>query len=239
MAEGLKMEKLIRHIKFHLNFDPIRLQNDVATILSDQWISHYNTNDYIGDWSSIALMSQGGKSDNIYALQRNDEAVLGTEVLDSCTYFKEILDQFKFQKTAVRLLRLAAGAEIKPHKDHCLGYEDGCFRIHIPVITNPDVTFILDNKRLIMNEGECWYIDANFTHSVNNRGKQDRIHLVIDGIRNEWTDKLFFQHANANEFEKPIPKMTNEQIALMIQELEKMNTPIANQIIADLKKTNK
>ncbi len=230
------MSELIRSIKFPLVFDTKRLKQDVENVMSQKWINHYNTNDYKGDWSSIALMSQGGKSDNIYALNTGNSEVLYTDVLLSCDYFKEILERFQFKKTSVRLLRLSVGAEIKPHKDHCLGYEDGCFRMHIPIITNSEVLFILDNKRLIMNEGECWYIDANFTHSVSNHGKEDRIHLVIDGIRNEWTDALFFQQATENEFVRPIPKMSSEQKELMIQELKRMNTPTANQIIDDLLK---
>lgn len=230
------MNELVRSIKFPFNFDSERLQTDVAKVLSKNWISHYNTNDYDGDWSSIALMSAGGKSDNIYALSSTSAEVIYTDVLEDCSYFKEILEQFAFQKTAVRLLRLAVGAKIKPHKDHCLGYEDGCFRIHIPVITNPEVEFILDNKKLFMKEGECWYIDANFTHSVANRGKEDRIHLVIDGIRNEWTDALFFKQASSENFEKPASKISKEDTLKMIAELQKMGTPIAAQLITDLKK---
>ncbi len=228
------MTELIRHIQFPLYFDTNLLKNDINKVLSTNWIKHYNTNDYEGDWSSIALMSQGGKSENIYALPSNNDEVTFTEILDACQYFKEVINQFKFQKTSVRLLRLSVGAEIKPHKDYCLGYEDGCFRIHIPVITNDEVEFILDNERLIMKEGECWYINANFTHSVANRGTNDRIHLVIDGIRNEWTDELFFKNAKKEGFEKKVIQNTKEEKEKIIQELRKMNTSVADKLIADL-----
>lgn len=228
------MTELIRHIQFPLYFDTNLLKNDINKVLSTNWIKHYNTNDYEGDWSSIALMSQGGKSENIYALPSNNDEVTFTEILDACQYFKEVINQFKFQKTSVRLLRLSVGAEIKPHKDYCLGYEDGCFRIHIPVITNDEVEFILDNERLIMKEGECWYINANFTHSVANRGTNDRIHLVIDGIRNEWTDVLFFKNAKKEGFEKKVIQNTKEEKEKIIQELRKMNTSVANKLITDL-----
>lgn len=228
------MTELVRYIKFPLLFDKELLKKDVSKVLSDNWVKHYNTNDYSGDWDSIALMSQGGKSSTIYALPSNNDEVIFTEILDTCLYFKEVINQFKFQKTSVRLLRLSVGAEIKPHKDYCLGYEDGCFRIHIPIITNSEVEFILDNTRLIMNEGECWYINANFTHSVANRGKEDRIHLVIDGIRNEWTDELFFKNAKKDGFEKKIVQNTKEEREKIIQELRKMNTPVAEKLISDL-----
>lgn len=228
------MDKLIRSIKFPMVFDVEKLQNDLAKIINKNWTDHYNTNDYSGKWTSIALMSESGKSDAIFASVNSNEKLVATEILDSCTYFKEILDGFLFEKTAVRLLQLAVGAEVKPHSDNCLGYEDGSFRLHIPIITNPEVEFILDGKRLVMNEGECWYIDANFIHSVANRGSEDRIHLVIDGERNEWTDALFFREASQDEFVKPARTMSEEQKQLMMAELSRMNTPAANQILKDL-----
>ncbi|MBP1224416.1 aspartyl/asparaginyl beta-hydroxylase domain-containing protein [Flavobacterium sp. 1355] len=228
------MDTLIRSIKFPIVFDTEKLKNDLSKIINKKWTDHYNTNDYTGKWTSVALMSKDGKSDTIYALSSDNDKIVNTEILDSCTYFKEILDGFLFEKTAVRLLQLAVGAEIKPHSDHCLGYEDGSFRLHIPIITNPDVEFILDGKRLVMNEGECWYIDANFEHSVANRGKQDRIHLVIDGIRNDWTDDLFYKEASETQFHKPKTVMSEEQKLLMIAELRKMNTPAADDIIRTL-----
>ncbi|PKB18668.1 aspartyl/asparaginyl beta-hydroxylase domain-containing protein [Flavobacterium sp. 5] len=229
------MEELVRTIKFPIVFDTERLKTDVQKVLELNWIDHYNSNDYSGKWTSIALMSQSGKSDAIYAFPNGNEPIVNTEILDSCEYFKSILNGFLFEKTAVRLLQLAVGAEIKPHSDHCLGYEDGSFRLHIPIITNSEVEFILDGNRVIMNEGECWYIDANFIHSVANRGKNDRIHLVIDGIRNEWTDKLFFTEANPNQFIKPKDIISEEQKQLMIAELQLMNSSIANDLIKEIK----
>ncbi len=228
------MDNLVRSIKFPIVFDVLKLQRDLAKIISADWIDHYNTNGYSGKWTSVALMSPSGKSGAITAMPKTNETLIATEILDSCTYFKEILDGFLFEKIAVRLLQLAAGAEIKPHTDNCLGYEDGFFRLHIPVITNTGVEFVLDGIRLIMNEGECWYIDANFIHSVANRGAQDRIHLVIDGIRNDWTDAMFYKEAAREYFIKPAPVMSEEQTKLMIAELRRMNTPAAHKILKDL-----
>ncbi|WP_269235764.1 aspartyl/asparaginyl beta-hydroxylase domain-containing protein [Flavobacterium flavigenum] len=228
------MDKLVRSIKFPMFFDPEKLKTDVRKIIDKKWINHYNTNDYSGKWTSIALMSQNGKSDSIFALPNGDEKLVPTEIMESCSYFQEILDSFLFEKTAVRLLKLDVGAEVKPHTDNCLGYEDGCFRLHIPIITNSEVEFILDGNRLIMNEGECWYIDANFTHSVANRGTEDRIHLVIDGLRNDWTDHLFFKHASQNEFIRPATETSEKEKQLIIAELKRMNPPNLDIILKDL-----
>ncbi len=237
MAKRLIMENLIRYIKFPFSFDVEKLQIDVKKIVNKNWVNHYNANDYSGEWNSIALVSQGGKSENITAFNSGNEKVTFTEIIDSCPYFEEIIEGFKFEKTTVRLLRLAAGAIIKPHTDNELGYEDGYFRIHIPIITNSKVEFMLDDQRLLMNEGECWYINANFTHSVANKGHDDRIHLVIDGIRNEWTDTLFFKEADENQFLKPNPELfrSKEDKLLMIEQLKLLNTPTADELIAKIK----
>jgi gentisate 1,2-dioxygenase len=108
--------------------------------------------------------------------------------------------------------------------------------MHIPIVTNPDVEFILDGERIIMNEGECWYIDANFIHSVANKGTEDRIHLVIDGIRNEWTDDLFFKQADKNRFIKPEKTLSDDEKTQIIAELKRMNTEASQKIIDDLLK---
>lgn len=230
------MSELVRYIKFPLHFDSQLLKEDVQKVMNTRWIDHYNQNDYEGKWTSIALMSVTGKSDNIYAFNFDSKEIVATEALESCDYFKEILDSFHFEKAAVRLLNLAAGAQIKPHSDHCLGYEDGYFRLHIPIITNPDVIFILDNERLNMNEGECWYINANFMHSVANNGIEDRIHLVIDGIRNEWSDQLFFENHSENQFQKPAPEMDEKTKLQVIEQLKLMDTDVAKEMIAKLSK---
>jgi quercetin dioxygenase-like cupin family protein len=228
------MDKLVRSIKFPMFFDTEKLKKDVYKIIDKNWTNHYNTNDYSGKWTSIALLSQNGKSDSIFAMPNSDEKLVPTEILGSCTYFEEILSSFLFEKTAVRLLKLDVGAEVKPHRDNCLGYEDGCFRLHIPIITNSEVEFILDGNRLIMNEGECWYIDANFIHSVANRGNEDRIHLVIDGLRNEWTDHLFFKEADQDDFVRPATEVSEKEKQLMIAELKRMNPPNLEAILKDL-----
>lgn len=230
------MDRLVRSIKFPIVFDKEKLATDTLRILNQKWSDHYNTNDYSGKWTSIALMSKDGNSENINAFSGSTEKFLPTNALALCDYFKEILDNFLFEKTAVRLLNLGAGAEIKPHTDYCLGYEDGEFRLHIPIITNSNVEFILDGQRIIMNEGECWYLNTNFLHSVKNGGDTDRIHLVIDGIRNEWTDTLFFKEAPVEAFKKPTPVIHEDQKKLIIAELEKMNSPVAKELIDNLKK---
>lgn len=213
--------KLVRSIKFPLQYNAAKLEQEIRKILNLQWVNHYHTSDYNGDWNLLALLSVDGEQTSVLTNDNLSEALKKTPLLEKCPYIQEILDSLLFEKTAVRFMRLTVGAHIKPHTDYCLGYEDGVFRLHIPVITNPEVYFMLDDERLEMQPGECWYINANFTHEVTNKGSEDRIHLVIDGVRNAWTDELFFAHAEDDCFQKPVQAKDIDNLKLTISEFER------------------
>jgi len=143
---------------------------------------------------------------------------------------------FKFPILSARILKLEPGAEIKPHKDHELGYEDGNFRLHIPITTNDKVNFTLDNKLLKMLPGECWYTNVNYTHSVSNNGEVNRIHLVIDGKRNDWSDQLFFSLATKESFSNPKNAYSPETLKRIIEELKLNDSPCSKGLINELEK---
>jgi aspartyl/asparaginyl beta-hydroxylase (cupin superfamily) len=182
------------------------------------------------------LYAVGGKADTIFVPLTNDLELEETAVLKQCPYVQEVIALFHFPKIAVRLMRLEVGAVIKPHRDHELGYEDGQFRLHIPIVTNPDVHFILDGEELTMRAGECWYTNVNYEHSVVNEGTEDRIHLVIDGVRNEWSDQLFFAEADPAQFVAPKAVMDPATIQRVIEELKRNGAAANSELIADLEK---
>ena len=183
--------EITKHLKLPFQFDEQKLLTDLAKVLNTEWKPHFNIKDYSGKWKSIALYAPNGNSNHIFASPNETVPILETKILKGCNYFKEVLSQFHCPLLSVRLLNLGAGAIIKPHKDYNLGYENDCFRLHVPITTNPEVEFILDDTLLQMEPGECWYTNVNYTHSVENLGTTDRIHLVLDGQRNSWSDELF------------------------------------------------
>lgn len=230
-------QKIIRHLRFPVQFDPEKLVGDLSLVMKSEWIPHFNTGGYVGNWNVIPLYAKDGNEKNIFVPLSDQSEILETPLMKQCDYFREVLSYFKFPVLAVRLLRLEAGAEIKPHTDHELGYEDGQFRLHIPVVTNPGVEFILDGERLEMLPGECWYTNVNFRHSVANRGSVDRVHLVIDGVRNDWSDKLFFAQAPGSDFKSVREeRLSAETIRLMLEELKNNPETEAHPLIASLEK---
>lgn len=83
-------------------------------------------------------------------------------------------------------MKLTPGSRIKEHEDLDLAAELGMARLHIPIITNDEVDFRLNGTRVILGEGECWYLRLMDRHSVENNGQSDRVHLVIDAQVNAW-----------------------------------------------------
>lgn len=78
------------------------------------------------------------------------------------------------------LVKLLPESEISPH------YDKGDFlgstrRIHVPITTNEYCTFVVGGEEKHLPVGEMWEINnTGMEHSVHNRGKTARIHLVVD-----------------------------------------------------------
>lgn len=185
-------------VKLPLRYDTSRLQSDLARMVADEFVPHFNQAYYQGDWSAVPLRSVGGRAGHIYPDPTARNAFADTPLLARCTYIREALATLHCPLQAVRFLRLKSGSFIKEHRDHELGFEDGEVRLHIPVITNPGVEFVLNQVRVVMNEGECWYLNVNQPHRVANRGATDRIHLVIDCVVNDWLREMLLTAAGAS-----------------------------------------
>ncbi len=190
---------MISTLKFPFVFDKKAMKEDLQKFSSEDWIPHFNTAYYEGDWSGIALRAPENAALALYP-DPTAQSYENTEMLAKCSYFPEIIDSFECELETVRLLRLGAGAKILEHRDYRLGFEDGVVRIHIPVQTNPHVEFYLGGELLPMREGEAWYLNFNLPHKVSNGGTTERIHLVIDCILNDWLRDIF--HSRMAIFEQ-------------------------------------
>jgi len=180
-------------LKLPLRFDPRLLQADLNQILVTEFVPHFNTRYYEGDWSVVPFRSVGGRANHIYPDVTAKNAFADTPLLARCPYIQRVLAAFPCPQQAVRFLRLKAGSSIKEHRDLDLGFEDGEVRVHIPVVTNLDVEFVLNGVRVQMGEGESWYHDFNLPHRVANHGTTDRVHLVLDCVVNDWLRGLLLE----------------------------------------------
>ena len=184
--------RLPDRLRLPFGFDPELLERDMASVRSFGWISHFVPQNYEGDWSVIPLRHAAGARHPILMIGSDPTAreFVDTPLLQASPYFRAVLDTFACPLRAVRLMRLTPGSLIKEHTDLELSVEEGTVRIHIPVVTNPQVEFYLNRSRVVMEAGTTWYLRLSDPHSVHNRGDGDRVHMVIDADANDWVRQV-------------------------------------------------
>jgi hypothetical protein len=179
-------------VRLPLSFDPYLLVRDCAAIGREPWTRHFVTQNYDGDWSVVALRAPKGATHPVMMIYSDPAATefVDTPLLAFTPYVRDVLAALRCPLNAVRLMRLAPGSHIKPHRDHDLDAASGIARIHVPVSTNPQVEFLLNGTRVDMEPGSAWYLRLRDEHSVANLGTSDRVHLVIDARVNTWLEAL-------------------------------------------------
>jgi len=85
--------------------------------------------------------------------------------------------------TVVRAMaaKLLAGGIINPHVDRHPSFHVG-HRIHVPITTNPRVRFMINGRPYRFEVGEAYEINNQMTHSVMNKGAEDRITFIFDYV---------------------------------------------------------
>ena len=196
-------------IKLPLSFDPAALALDLSRIVRDTgWTGHHVTSNYDGEWSGIPLRAPAGETHPIRQLACLPEAskFVDTPYLAMAPYIRQAVDAFRCDLANVRLLRLTPGSRIKPHRDLDLDPGLGLARLHIPILTNASVEFLLEGRAVVMAPGECWSLQLCREHSAYNGGTTDRVHLVLDARVDAWLMDLRLLHSAAPNA-APTPRM--------------------------------
>jgi len=227
---------MIKYLRLPLTVDVALMQEEVKELLSREWALHYNSRDFEGNWEALPLRSVNGDINNILALDGN-HYFADTPFMEQVPYIKTILESFQCDKMGIRLLNLKAGAVVYAHSDKDLYYEEGEARLHIPIFTDPLVEFYLDEERIIMQEGECWYLNLAMMHRLDNKSSMDRIHLVMDCKVNDWMNAQFNDPAVSCRKEVPDFPVKHSDPATqrnIIRELRLMNTPATHQMADEM-----
>ena len=228
--------QIIKYLKLPFLFDAGLMQQEVNNLAAPQWLPHYQVKHYEGEWTAIPLRSIGGKADDIIISPTDDRDYLDTVFLENSLYLQKVLQSFLCPLQAVRLLKLNAGSYIKEHCDAGLNFESGEIRIHIPVLTHADVEFFLDKEKMNLQEGECWYMNFNLPHSIQNKSSINRVHLVIDALVNDWVKQLFSSPDIAVKKETADLSgiLSDDTKRKMILQFREMNTSVSNKMADDL-----
>lgn len=153
------------------------------TIISQNWKPVWEDGSYADDkWREIKVITDYKETD-FYSL---------------FPQLNKVKEYFKTNIISMMFYSMTPGADIHPHRDMIGNVGWGGLRFHIPIQTNPDVVFKVSNKRIIMNVGELWALDTSYLHSVSNKGKTERIHLVFDIKVNEWAKHYLLPPRNIN-----------------------------------------
>ena len=154
-----------------LLFDVSRLQEEVAVLPPEAWVSHP---DQVPGNSAVRLITAGGgENDDVQG------RMAPTPWLEAMPYMKQALAGFGVVWSRSRLMRLAPGAGVPEHADINYHWHTRV-RLHIPVLTWPQVRFHCDGAAVHMGAGEAWVFDNWRRHHVENNAAGERIHLVAD-----------------------------------------------------------
>ncbi|HEX2642245.1 MAG TPA: sulfotransferase, partial [Thermoanaerobaculia bacterium] len=161
-------------VKLPLLFDAERLAAEIAAVPEADWRPH--PQGYPGN-SALPLIAAGGDPAN----DATKGAMRPTPHLARCPYLRQALAAFSTVLGRTRLMRLDGNAEATPHADTNY-YWLRRVRIHVPVVTRPEVTFLCGSREVHMAAGEVWIFDTWQTHNVINPNPTRRIHLVCDTV---------------------------------------------------------
>jgi hypothetical protein len=176
-------------VRLPLRFDPTALERDLrglADVTPVAQPSHYHS----GEWAGVALYSPGGRADTASTDATADPSS-ASPLLARCPYFQEVIEAFRCPKITVRLLQLPPGARIDYHTDRALNFQHGMIRVHVPIVTHPEVVFYIAHRRFSWKPGETWYGDFSFPHMVENRSQIVRVHMVLDLVVDDFVLGLF------------------------------------------------
>jgi hypothetical protein len=152
-------------------FDMARLQAEVAALPTRAWVPHP---DQLPGNSAARLISAGGaETDSVHG------QMSATPWLEAMPYLRQVLAGFGVVWSRSRLMRLAPGAGVPEHADINYHWHTRV-RLHIPVLTWPEVRFHCDGQSVHMAAGEAWIFDNWRRHHVENEASAERIHLVAD-----------------------------------------------------------
>lgn len=160
-------------IKLPFAFDHERLAEEISQFGEDEWRAHPQR--FEGNSSLILVSTHGEENDDFSGPMKPSSR------LQRAPYLRQTLAVFNTVIGRSRLMRLSPGSSVFEHTDGHYFWRNH-LRIHIPVITDPQVAFYCGTEVVHMAAGEAWTFNNWLPHSVENRSNRSRIHLVIDTV---------------------------------------------------------
>jgi len=160
-------------IRLPFSFDAQRMADEVRAMPPDAWQAHPLS--YTGN-SAVPLISVNGEANDFFA-----GPMAETRWLKQSPYLRQVLAHFQVVFGRSRLMGLAGGQQVPRHSDINYHWFQRV-RVHIPIITFPEVMFYCHDQAVHMGAGEAWLFDNWKLHHVINSGTELRVHLVADTL---------------------------------------------------------
>ena len=158
------------------------LKQKVQNITEKEWNSFVERKVFLDQRHSLTvpLYNDPDPENEVFNKTIINESLLeklSSELLEIENVVKKTYPNYKIRRSM--LVLLPAGKDVEQHTD--MGYHlENVHRIHVPIKTNKDVTFLVGNKVVPMEEGSVVEINNNIPHSVKNNSTEDRVHLIVD-----------------------------------------------------------
>jgi hypothetical protein len=178
-----------------VRFDVERLRTEVEGLPADAWSRH--PQEYQGNTAARLITAGGTQNDSVAGAMQPTPALLASP------YLQQVLASFNTVWSRSRLMRIDGGGSVPLHSDtnHHWYFR---VRVHIPVVTRPEVRFYCGDQNVHMAAGEAWVFDNWRVHQVLNPSPEARIHLVADTTGTAAFWRLVTQGQSEN-FERPHP----------------------------------
>lgn len=186
------MNKDLVCIPINFNYDLNKVVNELSQI---EHLFLYKLR-FMKNWQGIPLRNGIGSSDadgleltkslNGPENKRFFKECTDTDIMKKLTYIPKMLDDLKKYLNTdiglVRILKIPATNNVARHCDgEIFDLEKGqIYRLHLPIISHPNVKFLINDKNYYMEPGKLYYANVTYPHEIRNNSNIDRVHLVID-----------------------------------------------------------
>jgi len=181
-----------------------------------EWHEPYS--EYASPGLQVAvLLSPDGEENNFS--WKDCKAPKETPLLSRLSTLKQLLAGFGFNIMASRLLKLLPGTYLHEHRDYVFLEEVPRFRLHVPIVTNPQAHIVMPGTTVHMSRGYLWKLNPKeAVHSACNFGQEARIHLMMDCYVNDVLAELVASEQLPASNLNKLPILTTDEKARILKE---------------------
>lgn len=159
----------------------------IDTSRQDQYITHENT--FMYQLSELDYM--WSMKEDVTCYKKNSFST-DNAISELSHIYKTLEYHVGGRVVRCEVINMNANSRVRDHKDR----SDVLYlsrRFHIPLKTNSSCFFTVNNQTVNMLEGNLYEINNTKWHNVKNLSIENRIHLIIDVLPNEYTEKIWFE----------------------------------------------